>query len=151
MPQLLANLNDINKWLSDHKVEAGDSNTANFQVEANRIVKSRLSGVFTPTIIRSWDSPDNTPGMIRSIAGELIAAFLYRELYAEDVTDVPVYAKTLYDEAIQNLIDIKTGALTVLDATDTPIDKTGGLTASTNDFFPTNATPGPYFEMESIW
>jgi hypothetical protein len=151
MPHLLADLPDISKWLSDHKVDADDSNTANFQVEASRIVKSKLSGVFTPVILHGWDSPANTPGIIRSIAGELIAAYLYRELYAEDVTDVPQYAQTLYNEAIALLQQIQDGLLVVLDDNDVPIATTLSSANLTTGFWPNDSTPGPYFKMDDIF
>ena len=150
MPRLLADLPDINVWLSDHKVDAEDSNTANFQVEASRIIKSKVSKVFTPVILFGWDSPENTPGIIRTIAGELIAAYLYRELYAEDVTDVPEYAQTLYNEALALLQQIQDGTLIVLDENDVPI-ATSLLESNPDGFFPNESTEGPYFKMSDVF
>ena len=146
MPQLLASTADIEAWLESNKVRVTDSNTAKYQIEANRIIKSSLSGVFTPTILFGWSSPENTPGLIRSIASELIAAYLYRELYSEDVPDVPEYAKALYDEAIAKLTAIREGTMIVLDENDEPIGE-NLLSGSALDFWPNDTTEGPYFKM----
>jgi hypothetical protein len=123
MSQQLASLQDINKWLTDHKIEATDSNTAQFQLTATRLIKSALSGVFLATTLFSWQTPDSTPGQIREIAGELVAAYLYRELYAEDEPGVPEYAQTLYNEATALLNQIRTGSLVVLNDNDAPLEQ----------------------------
>lgn len=152
MTQLLASLRDISKHLPNDKVQPNDANTSEWQIEADRIVKAKLSGVFSAVTLHSWNSPDNTPGLIRSIAGQLIAAYLYRSLYSEDATDIPEYAQTLYDGAIAQLDMIIDGSLTVLDADDVPVPKAeGGLVLGDLDFFPNDAAPGPFFKMADRW
>lgn len=146
MTQLLADLDDIKRWLPDDKLPATDGSTATFQVEAYRIVKSQLAGVFTPVTLSSWADPATTPGIIRSIAGRLIAAYMYREAYSEDVTDVPEYAQLLYDEAIDLMVQIRAGTLTVVDENSEPI-ASNLLDMSSEDFYPNDDAPGPYFSM----
>jgi hypothetical protein len=150
MSQKLASLQDINKWLTDHKVEATDSNTSQFQLTATRLIKSALSGVFFPTTLFSWQSPDTTPGQIREIAGELVAAYLYRELYAEDEPGVPEYAQVLYNEATALLNQVRGGSLVVLDENDNPIEE-NGLQMQQTDFWPNDTTAGPYFSMSDTF
>lgn len=146
MSQQLASLADIGKWLADHKVEATDSNTAEFQITATRLIKSALSGVYLPTTIHAWQTPTTTPGQIREIAGELIAAYLYRELYAEDEPGVPEYAQLLYNEATSLLKEIQAGNLVVLNDDDEPIEINASA-MSDLDFWPNDSAPGPYFKM----
>lgn len=146
MSQQLASLADINKWLTDHKVEATDTNTSEFQITATRMIKSALSGVFQATTIHAWQTPDTTPGQIREIAGEFVAAFLYRKLYAEDEPGVPEYAQVLYNEATGLLNQIRTGSLIVLNDNDEPIEE-NQLGTSQQDFWPNDTTEGPYFKM----
>lgn len=150
MAQQLANLQDINKWLTDHKIEATDSNTSQFQLTATRLIKSALSGVFLPTTLHAWQTPATTPGQIREIAGELVAAYLYRELYAEDEPGVPEYAQTLYNEAIALLTQIRDGSLVVLNANDEPIEA-NTLEMQQVDFWPNDTTDGPYFRMSDTF
>jgi hypothetical protein len=145
--QLLADLDDIKRWLPDDKLLVTDGSTSSFQVEAYRIVKSQLAGVFTPVTLNEWADPSSTPGIIRSVAGRLIAAYVYREAYSEDIPDIPEYAQALYDEAILLLTQIRTGTLTVVDEDDNPIGD-NILDISASDFYPNNSAPGPYFSME---
>lgn len=150
MSQQLTSLADIGKWLADHKVEATDTNTAEFQITATRLIKSALSGVFLPTTIHAWQTPATTPGQIREIAGELVAAYLYRELYAEDEPGVPEYAQLLYNEATGLLNQIRAGSLVVLDDDDNPIEANASA-MSDADFWPNDTTPGPYFRMSDTF
>lgn len=144
---MLAKLEDIRAYIAEDKLPVDDVNTSKLQLEVARLIKGKLSGVFQATTIFSWDEPDNTPGIIRNIAGELIAAFLYRERYSEDDTEVPEYARQLYMEAIGLLDEIRAGTLVVLDENDEPIED-NLLEMSAADFWPNDSTPGPYFQME---
>jgi len=144
---MLAELSDIRTHLAEDKLTVNEANTATFQIEAARIIKSYLSGVFQATTLVTWATPDTTPPIIRSIAGELIAAFLYRKRYSEDDTHVPEYAQTLYNEAITMLNEIRTGQMAVLDEDGNPIG-TNQLNMDVTDFYPNNDAPGPFFGME---
>jgi hypothetical protein len=143
----LADLQDIRAHLAEDKLVVDAANTGQFQVEVTRIIKSYLSGVFQATTLASWVDPDTTPEIIRAIAGELIAAFLYRKRYAEDDTHVPEFAQTLYNEAIGMLREIRDGTLIVLDEDDNPIEE-NQLNMDANDFYPNDSAPGPFFGME---
>lgn len=147
----LASLEDIGKFLSGHKVEASDANTSSWQIEAARIIKSMLSGTFTVLELHAWQTPETTPPIIRSIAGELCAAYLYRELYAEDETAIPEYAQQLYNEAIGMLQQIRDGLIVVLDDEDVPIADVTTTSMGPGDFWPNDTTDGPYFKMADVF
>jgi hypothetical protein len=147
--QLLASLNDINAWLGD-KLEANDANSSKLQIEAHRLIRGQLASSFLPTTLASWTTPENTPDQIRSIAGKLIAAYLYRQTYSEETTDVPKYAQSLYNEAVADLVLIRSGAVTVLDVTDNPIE-INQQSMSSADFWPNNSSGGPKFTMDQIF
>lgn len=142
----LASLEDVSRWLAEDKLEVNEASITPFEIEAERTIKAMLSGVFTATVLSSWDTPANTPPLISSVAGELIAAYIYREAYSEDESTVPPYAQMLYTEAIDKLKGIRSGALVVLDSSNIPVESTEPLTAA--DFYPNDAAPEPKFTME---
>jgi hypothetical protein len=143
--EILAKLEDANAFL-DEKANMGDGDDDKLQIEANRIIKSMLFGVFTTATLANWSTPSDTPGLIRGIAGRLIAAYYYKEKYSEDTTDIPEYAQDLYNQAIGMLRDIRAGLLTVLDDTDTPVQDSG-LGVNETWFWPNDTTDGPVFTM----
>lgn len=145
--QLLASLEDVKTWLPDDKLKITDGSTADFQVTTYRIIKSQLSGVFTPTILNGWSSPSSTPGIIRDIAGRLIGAYVYREAYSEDSPEIPAYAQGLYNEAMDMLMKIREGNLVVVDDNDIPIGGGNQLDMTEGDFYPDKTAPGPFFTM----
>jgi hypothetical protein len=150
MAELLASIQDINTWLPDDKLEATGPNTDKFQIEAWRLIRGQLASSFLPTTLASWTGPTTTPDQIRSIAGKLIAAYLYKKVYSEDSVEIPAYAQDLYNEAIADLIAIRMGSITVLDADDNPIeDNLQGL--GTADFYPNSSANGPYFTMDQTF
>lgn len=142
---MFASKEDIQVWLRDDTISVDDANSAKPNLEAWRLIKGQLSGVFSVAVIQSWVDPANTPSQIRSIAGRLAAAFLYRTLLSiEYDREVAAYAKTILDEAMALIAQIEAGSLIVVDDTDTPIDTTGqGLLS----FWPTNET-APKFSMD---
>lgn len=144
---MLAELSDIRTHLAEDKLTVTDANVQTFQIEAARIIKSYLSGVFQATTLVSWDTPAHTPEIIRTVAGELIAAFLYRKRYSEDDTHVPEYAQTLYNEAIAMLNEIRTGLMVVIGPDGNPIED-NNLDMNATDFYPNDQAPGPFFGME---
>ena len=144
--QLLASLSDINAWLPDDKIEANDANTQQFQIEAWRLIRGQLASSFLPTVLVTWTSPTTTPDQIRSIAGKIIAAYLYKKIYSEDSATIPQYAQDIYTQAITDLAMIRSGAITVVDVNDIPIGiNQQGL--DTTDFWPNDTTDPAYFTM----
>lgn len=147
----LASLEDVNNWLnfSDEKLSLDDVNLSGPQLEAQRLIKSALAGVFDVAIITTWDSPDTTPGIIRNIAGELVAAYVYRDAYSEDNPDVVEYAQQLYNEATEKLKEVRDGTLILVDVDDNVIELSG-LQLTSDNFWPNDTTPGPYFTMDQV-
>jgi len=147
MAQLLASNADINAWLPDDKLEANDVNTAQFQVEAWRLIRGQLASSFLPVILAAWADPTTTPDQIRSVAGKIIAAYLYKKTYSEDSVNIPPYAQDLYNMAIQELADIKSGVMTLLDPVTDVALVISTLAMSSADFWPNKNADGPYFTM----
>lgn len=147
----LSSLEDVNNWLnfSDEKLSLDDVNLSGPQLEAQRLIKSALAGVFDVAIITTWDSPDTTPGIIRNIAGELVAAYVYRDAYSEDNPDVVEYAQQLYNEATEKLKEVRDGTLILVDVDDNVIELSG-LQLTSDNFWPNDTTPGPYFTMDQV-
>lgn len=140
----LASLDDINLFLPVDKIKVDTAKYVPFQLDAERIIRGYLAGYFTPATLATWVDPDSTPGLIRAIVGRIVAAFYYRERYAEDQLDDPKYAQNLYDTAMQFLRDIMAGILVVEEVTDQPT--TDRLTS--DDFWPNDTTEPSKFTME---
>lgn len=144
---MYADLEDIRVWLRDSMIAVNDANTKQPNIDAGRIIRARLSGVFAPTVLQSWDSPDNTPELIRSIAGRLTAAYLYRSLMSSETDQTSLYANELWIESMGVLNDIRSGDTILVDANNVPIDSTG---ANLLSFFPTNAQ-APLFSVNDVF
>jgi len=142
---MLASREDIQAWLRQDIVPVNDANSQKPNLEALRDIRGQLVGTFAVTVLNSWDSPDNTPEQIRSIAGRLAAAYMYRMFYSERGDEVPPYAQELYNEAIAKIAQIQTGAITVVDDTGTPIDITG---ANLLSFWPNDSSPSFTMDKE---
>lgn len=143
---MLSSIEDVRRWLAEDKLQVDEASTQSFQIEAERLIKATLSGVFSATTLASWTDPETTPPLISSIAGKLIAAYIYREAYSEDESTVPPYAQALYQEAVNDLLNIRKGTLTVLDVNDEVITNLDQPT--TADFWPNDTTAGPLFGIE---
>lgn len=144
--QILSSLEDINGFLPD-LVEITDGEDRQAQIDANRVVKSQLSGVFSPATLTGWAAPGSTPQLIRGIAGRLIAAKWYSQQFSQETTEVPRYAQGLYNEAIGMLNDIKRGILTVVDDDNEPISSGSSLALTSSDLNPNNSSADPVFGM----
>jgi len=141
----LASLDDVNTWLPQDKLEADNADVDLFQEDADRVVKGYLNGVFPAATLATWADPDDTPGIIRAIAGRLVAAKFYKQRYAEDVVDIPEYAQQLYDEAMAMLMQVVAGTLVVDPAIQVP-GQLGEL-----DFLPNDDSEGPFFRMDLVF
>ena len=137
--ELYASLDDINAHLPEHKAKIEDADDDLLQVEAYRLIRAKLSSVFTTATLNTWVDPDSTPGIIRSIAGMVIAAKWYAELYAEDSDEDAVYANDLYAKAMSLIEEIRAGLITVTDDAGDPLSDTSYL--SSDDFFPNDDAP----------
>lgn len=147
--ELYATLEDINTHLPPDKAEIEDAEDDALQVDAYRFIRAKLVGTFATTTLALWVDPTSTPEVIRAIAGRLIAAKWYMEIYAEDSDEDAKYAKALYDEAISMLQQIIDGFITVIDPTTGepyPEVQTGMLTDTS--FWPSDDSPKFTMGME---
>lgn len=143
----LAALSDVNVHLPYDKLKMEDGYLPEYNIDAARLISSRLLGTFTSTVIDLWVDPADTPGQIRRIAGLLIAAKFYAKLVAEDDVDGSAFAQSLYDQAIMELNAIREGTVTVVDIDGTALD-TSAL--SSLSFYPNNDTE-PSFAVADVW
>jgi hypothetical protein len=124
--QILASINDINGELPD-LVKITDADDMQYQIDAKRLINSQLAGIFSPATLQSWITPDVTPGLIRLIAGKLIASQHYAIQFSQENTDRSSYAADLYAAALQMIAGIRSGMLIVVDDSGVPIDAGGTL------------------------
>jgi hypothetical protein len=110
-------------------------------LDVERVIKGRLSGVYSAATLAAWSTPDDTPEYIRSIGGRLAAAFIYRLRLAQDFPDDAEYAIQKYNEAI-SMLDMVVAGDVVLDV-DEPIDT--GVHLSTNHYV---VSTEPKFTMD---
>lgn len=145
---MYSSLSDIKGWLRDDTVDVNDANTKQPGIDADRLIRARLSGVFAPAVFSSWADPETTPELIRSVSGQLTAAYLLRKLASiEGDKDISAYAQQLWNEANAKINDIIIGNDTVVDANNAPIDTTGENLIS---FFPNNQTQ-PMFSINDVF
>lgn len=140
-----ASNSDIEAWFSVNgdKIDINDANSSKAKIEADRLIRGMLAGVFTALTMSGWTTPETTPEQIRGISGRLCAAYIYRGIYSEEQEAVPEYAQTLYNEAIAMLNDIKTGNLVVVDPGVNPVEGNTGILS----FWPDDTTT-PKFTMD---
>lgn len=140
----IADINDANTHLPQDKIPLKDARFPALQIDSERVVRGALAGYFLPTTLASWTDPENTPGLIRSIAGRLIAALWYKERYSEDSLQVPQYAQDKYDEAMLFLQKILSGDMILEEVTE---DDVGADRFTSADFYP-NSDTDPKFQIE---
>lgn len=143
----LAALSDVNVHLPYDKLKMEDGYLPEYNIDAQRLIVSRLSGTFTTAVIDLWVDPANTPDAIRRIAGMLIAAKFYAKLVAEDDVDGSKFAQDLYDQAIAELNAIREGTVTVVGVDGEPLDSSS---LSSVSFWPNNTTE-PSFAVADNW
>lgn len=145
---MFASKTDIQAWIQSDKILVDDANSKKPNIEATRIVKGALIGMFAPVVVAAWVDPDNTPELVRSVTGRLTAAFLHASVYSEESDrEISQYSQWLYDGAIATLSQIIAGTLTVTDDNGNPIDTEGsGLLT----FFPDDTTT-PTFTIGQIF
>lgn len=135
--EILANLDDINQFLDQTVAEATNENTSLIQVGVARVIRGNLYPVIDQVILQGWRTPNNTPEIIRELAGMFIAAQHYYNEWSKtnNIIDDDSYPQRLYDRAIALLRQILSGEIIIPDV---PIQSTGNLTA--DDFFPVDDT-----------
>lgn len=141
---MYASLDDVNRYLPTDKLEMSSPELALFGLDADRIIRGYMAGIFAPTTIALWTSPETTPELLRSIAGRLIAALWYKERYSEDSLEVPAYAQDLYNEAIAIINGIVSGSIILSDVVEVA---STGERFTTDDFFPNAAEGNPMFSV----
>jgi len=146
--EILASLDDINVHLPDDKAKMQDSDDDELQTDIARYIRALFSGFYSTAIISGWNSPSNTPELIRGIAGRLIAAKWYARLYSEDVDGVSAYAQYLYNEANRTIDQLRTGMLTLVDGLGVEIVNEGNIFMDSDDFFPNDSAGPPKFSMD---
>lgn len=149
--EILASIEDINTHLPTDKLNADsddwEADINLYEVDAARYVRAMLSGIFSAVTLSSWSSPDNTPDIIRTIAGRLIAAKFYATRIAEDSAEGSDYAQGLYNDAISAINAIRGGSMIVLDGEFNPVTTAGGDTLTEDDFWPNSSTGDPMFSV----
>lgn len=147
MPEL-ASITDINVHLPVDKVQILDGEDSDLQIDAYRLIRSRLTGTYTSNTIATWVSYATTPEQIRRIAGMLIAAKFFANLTAEDDADGSRFAQDLYNMAIGELNFIRDGVVTIIGIDGNPIESSG---LSATSFWPNATTDGPSFAVADVW
>jgi hypothetical protein len=105
------------------KVEEVPDDLARAKEDALRIVRGYLASVLESTTIAGWTDPDSTPPEIRAATGRFAAALIYRLRFGQSTTADPAYAQNKYKEAMEMLIAILNGEMTITDpVTGEPID-----------------------------
>jgi hypothetical protein len=141
---MFASLDDVNEFLPDDKLQVTDAELPILGLDADRVIRGYMAGVFLPATIAAWGDPASTPELIRAIAGRLTAALYYKQRYSEDVPDIPPYAQELYNEAMSLIQGIKDGTIVLGDVTE--VTAVGQFTS--DDFYPNNTDAGPMFSVD---
>lgn len=121
------------------KVEAIPDDLAKAKEDTERIIRGYLSGVIDSATLAAWNTPENTPEIIRAIAGRMCAALIYRTRFSEQSLDDPQFAQNKYEEAMAMLNQIISGELPVEGVDTTQFDS--------GYFFPNNTAEDPKFTM----
>lgn len=145
----LVSLDDINVFLPTDKIEALNADDDASVLDAERIVKSKLSGTFSPTVLASWTTAANTPQTIRAIAGRLAAALYYSRTFSEESTQAPQYSQNLYNEAMDMLNGVADGSIVLPEVATVDQPSIGNLTS--DDFLPNDNSSAAKFTMDQVW
>ena len=143
----LADVSDVTTYLPVDRIPTDSSDITGYQLSVERIIKGYLVGIFSASTMAAWDSPTNTPQIIREVAARMIAGYRYRDRTSEETPGAiedQSYGQRLYNEAMMMLNDIRTGNLDVI-----LVDNSGVLdNTSTSNIsgFPDDTTT-PTFTM----
>jgi hypothetical protein len=138
-----ASIDDINAYLPDGSnitgpaVTADDVNTEKIGLSVERVIRGYLSRVISVATMASWDTPANTPEIIRECAAMLIAAQLYFDQVAASSLDLDLrhISQLLYDRAMAILNGILAGEIIIEDI---PVETVAAM--NLENFFPIDDT-----------
>jgi hypothetical protein len=145
--EILCSLDDVNSelpstedpgGLSGRVLEATHINIEFVQVTIARMVRGYLSGVVDNTTLMGWDSPANTPDIVRVAAAKFIASqLLFNAASRTTISfDQNSMVQKLYDQAMDILNKIIAGSIS-LGPTAPPV---AGESMTNDDYFPIDAT-----------
>lgn len=145
---MLADLEDINTFLPQEKLDATDGNPEinRFQVDIDRAIKGYLSSVYSQATLTAWADPDNTPVYIRGIAGRLIAALWYASKLRTQGDWDKSYPQFIYNQGMDMLEMVRTGAVILIEVT----DEVAGTAFGRAQFWPNATTAPPKFTMDML-
>jgi hypothetical protein len=133
-------LNDVNMHLPEDRFWIDEADLEVQEIHAIRTVKGYLLGKYTAVDFAGWDTPDNTPGLIRAIVGLLIASKTYATRLSEEGEDSN-FAQNLYNQAMEFLRGLRDGSMSLEEVPDEAVSIIKG--------FPDD-TVEPFFTMEQV-
>jgi hypothetical protein len=139
-----ASTNDVNAHLPDDKAQGSDEDYESLHIDAERLIVGRLASTVQYSIMVDWDTPEDTPGIIRHISSLIVAAKFYSKLAAEDEADGSQFANDLYNQALMEIDKILSGATVIIGVDGEPIDL--DITSDLR-FYPNAAAPDPFFAI----
>jgi hypothetical protein len=137
----------VQAWLDKTKLRVSGTDYVDLEGVARTQIYAHLTSAGFDT--STWVTPSSTPDLIRHTVGLLVAAWLYRRTYSEDVADESAYSNKLEAMATSVVTGITGGMVDVpgapADIVDTapifyPNDQsTADEVAGTPDTTPTGA------------
>jgi len=153
----LVGTDDVNVFLPEDKLVVYTADDDALLRDAERIIKARLAGMYSPATLASWTVPGEVfppatvPSIIQSIAGRLVAAMFYAKTFSSEVAGLPEYAQWLYDQAMKMLDEILLGLVIIPPGEGGEEVDTGGHLTS-DMFWPNNDTPAdPRFRRSDVF
>jgi hypothetical protein len=114
----LADISDVTTYLPVDRIPTTGADITGYQLTVERMIKAYLTGVYTPLTLSTWTTPDNTPAIIREVAGKLIAGLRYRDRTSEEEPggiSNDNYGQRLYNEAMDMLRAVRSGDMSLVD------------------------------------
>jgi len=110
--------------------------------EAATYIRSYLFGThISNSVIDTWLTPDDTPALIRAIAGKMIAAKIYERETSSNAEEVDPYAVRLFNQAMATLSAIIDGRLVITELVDAGVSVTGTTHITDGNFYPNDLAP----------
>ena len=147
-----ADATDANRWLDGTTISVSTGDMTLEEDSAERIIRGFLAGKVDSTELNSWVDTTTTPEMIREIAGQFVAAFRYRRLYAENVIEASdnTYGQRMYDEAMEKLMGVANGTIQLFDIpSPSLVNSDSELTGA--HFYPDDTTQGTTQDRRFSW